>query len=156
MSSSLASVDIVVKRRDLAIHVRYAYRTSRSGKGFLTAFPRWSLERHLRRMEAPANGRWRKPTKEAVMSGQSPKKQFRMSLVVASVFDQETQNGTIHNVSITKLYKADPSDKEWQRGTSLNRDDLPLAIEVAHQAWIWIHEQQQSERAEARKAKGET
>lgn len=86
------------------------------------------------------------------MSGQKPKKQFRMGLVVASVFDQPTDNGTIFNVSITKLYKNE-GDSEWSRSTSFNRDDLPLVGKVADLAWIWIHESQQSERAEARKAK---
>jgi len=87
------------------------------------------------------------------MPGQRPKKQFRMGLVVASVFDQETQNGTIYNVSITRLYKEKPDEPEWSRSSSFNRDDLPLVGEVSRQAWTWIHSQQQSERAEARKAK---
>jgi len=88
------------------------------------------------------------------MPGQKPKKQFRMGLVVASVFDQPAENGTIFNVSITRLYKAD-GDAEWSRSTSFNRDDLPLVAEVSRQAWTWIHEHQQSERAEARKARTE-
>ena len=87
------------------------------------------------------------------MPGQKPKKQFRMGLVVASVFDQPTENGTIFNVSITKLYKENPDQPEWSRSTSFNRDDLPLVGKVADLAWTWIHENQQSERAEARKAK---
>jgi len=86
------------------------------------------------------------------MPGQKPKKQFRMGLVVASVFDQPTDNGTLFNVSISKLYKNE-GDSEWSRSTSYNRDDLPAVSEVSRQAWIWIHENQQSERAEARKAK---
>jgi len=85
------------------------------------------------------------------MPGQKPKKQFRMGLVVASVFDQPTDNGTIFNVSITKLYKNE-GDAEWSRSTSFNRDDLPLVGKVADLAWTWIRENQQSERAEARKA----
>jgi hypothetical protein len=86
------------------------------------------------------------------MPGQKPKKQFRMGLVVASVFDQPTDTGTIFNVSITKLYKNE-GDTEWSRSTSFNRDDLPLVGEVSRQAWTWIHENQQSERADARRAK---
>jgi hypothetical protein len=35
----------------------------------------------------------------------------------------------------------------------VQRDDLPLVGEVSRQAWTWIHENQQSERAESRKAK---
>ena len=87
------------------------------------------------------------------MSGQKPRKQFRLGLVVASVFDQPSENGTIFNVSITKLYRNE-GDSEWSRSTSFNRDDLPLVSEVSRQAWVWIHENQQSERAEARKARG--
>ena len=86
------------------------------------------------------------------MPGQKPKKQFRMGLVVASVFDQPTDTGTIFNVSITKLYRNE-GDAEWSRSTSFNRDDLPLVGEVSRQAWTWIHENQQSERAESRRAK---
>ena len=87
------------------------------------------------------------------MPGQKPKKQFRMGLVVASVFDQPTDTGTIFNVSISRLYKNE-GDAEWSRSTSFNRDDLPLVGEVSRQAWTWIHENQQSERAETRKARG--
>ena len=86
------------------------------------------------------------------MPGQKPKKQFRMGLVVASVFDQPTESGTIFNVSISKLYKNE-GDAEWSRSTSFNRDDLPLVAKVADLAWIWIHENQQSERAEERKTR---
>ena len=64
------------------------------------------------------------------MPGQNPKKQFRMGLVVASVFDQPTDNGTIFNVGIHKLYKNE-GDSEWSRSTSFNRDDLPLVAKVA-------------------------
>lgn len=86
------------------------------------------------------------------MPGQKPKKQFRLGLVVASVFDQPTENGTLFNVSITKLYRNE-GDSEWSRSTSFNRDDLPLVSEVSRQAWVWIHENQQTERAESRRAK---
>lgn len=88
------------------------------------------------------------------MPGQKPKKQFRMGLVVASVFDQPTDNGTIFNVGIHKLYKNE-GDTEWSRSTSFNRDDLPLVAKVADLAWCWIHETQQIERAEARKSKSD-
>ena len=79
-----------------------------------------------------------------------PVKQFRMGLVVAAVFDQESKNGTLYNVSLSRLYKQDDSDPEWQRSTSFGRDDMPLVMEVSRQAWTWIHETQQAERQSRR------
>jgi hypothetical protein len=89
------------------------------------------------------------------MSGQRPKKQFRMGRVVASIFDQTGQNGTLYNVSIVRLYKVNESDAEWQRSTSFNRDDLPLVSKVADLAWVWVYNQQQAERAAARETESE-
>lgn len=78
--------------------------------------------------------------------GDKPKKQFRLGLIVAAVFEVEAPSGGhLYNVSITRLYKAD-QDADWQRSTSFGRDDLPLVCEVAHEAWSWIHHQQQAER----------
>ncbi len=86
------------------------------------------------------------------MSGQRPKKQFRLGLVVASVFDQQTDSGTVYNVSISKLYKQDPSQPDWSRSTSFYRDDLPLVVKVADMSHTWIYQQQQAERQAAREA----
>lgn len=84
------------------------------------------------------------------MTGQRPKKQFRMGRIVASIFDQPSDTGTLFNVSITRLYKPDPDKPDWERSTSFNRDDLPIVAKVADQAWTWIHAQQQAERQAAR------
>lgn len=89
------------------------------------------------------------------MSGQRPKKMFRMGRVVASIFDQPGPNGTLYNVSISRLYKAHEEDTEWQRSTSFNRDDLPLVAKVADLAWVWVYAQQQAERQAQRDTESE-
>lgn len=77
------------------------------------------------------------------MKNTKPVKQFRLGLVVAGVFKNEHDDKTFYNVSITRLYKADGDDADWQRTHSFGREDLPRVAKVADQAWTWIHERQQ-------------
>jgi hypothetical protein len=56
----------------------------------------------------------------------------------ATIWENETTNGTRHNVTVARLYK---DGDEWKRSESFGRDDLPLLAKVVDQAHCWIFEQ---------------
>jgi len=74
-----------------------------------------------------------------------PTKQFRLGLVVASVFENEHEGRTFHSVSVSRLYKADKEAADWSRSHSFDLDDLPRVGEVTRQAYVWIQQHRQGE-----------
>ena len=76
------------------------------------------------------------------MGNTNPKKpvhEVRMGRVRAAIWENATKNGSMHNVTLTRLYKDDNDD--WADSTSFGRDDLPLLAKVADQAHSWIFSQ---------------
>lgn len=65
-----------------------------------------------------------------------PVHEVRMGRVRAAIWENETQNGTRHNVTLSRLYK---DGDEWRDSTSFGRDDLPLVEKVAALAHAWIY-----------------
>ena len=65
-----------------------------------------------------------------------PVHEVRMGRVRAAIWENETQNGTRHNVTISRLYK---DGDDWKDSTSFGRDDLPLVEKVAALAHAWIY-----------------
>ena len=72
-------------------------------------------------------------------SKKKPVHEVRLGRVRAAVWENDTKNGAMHNVTLTRLYKDD--DDNWADSTSFGRDDLPLLAKVADQAHTWIFEQ---------------
>ncbi len=69
----------------------------------------------------------------------SPKKpvhEIRMGRIRASVWGNETNNGTMFNVTFSRLYKDD--NDAWANSSSFGRDDLPLLAKVADRAHSWV------------------
>ena len=66
-----------------------------------------------------------------------PVHEIRMGRIRAAIWENETQNGTRHNVTISRLYK---DGDQWKDSTSYGRDDLPLVCKVADLAHTWIFE----------------
>ena len=64
-----------------------------------------------------------------------PVHEVRMGRIKAAIWENETQNGMRHNVTISRLYK---DGESWKDSTSFGRDDLPLVEKVAAQAHAWI------------------
>ena len=63
---------------------------------------------------------------ESMMSTSSkarPVHEIRIGRIKAAIWGNETQNGTRHNVSLSRIYK---DGDEWKDSTSFGRDDLPL------------------------------
>ena len=67
-----------------------------------------------------------------------PVHEIRIGRIKAAIWGNETQNGTRHNVSISRIYK---DGEEWKQTTSFGRDDLPLVAKVVDMAHLWIYEQ---------------
>jgi hypothetical protein len=67
-----------------------------------------------------------------------PVHEVRLGRIRAAVWENGTQNGTRHNVTLSRLYK---DGDDWKDSTSFGRDDLPLVAKVADMAHSWIFEQ---------------
>jgi len=77
--------------------------------------------------------------KQKEKSKVKPVREFRIGRIKAAIWANETDNGTRHNVTFSRLYKLDGG--EWQDSTSFGRDDLPLLAKVADRVHSWIFEQ---------------
>ena len=68
---------------------------------------------------------------------QKPVHEIRLGRIKAAIWANETDNGTRHNVVITRLYK---DGDEWKTSTSFGREELPLVAKVADLAHSWIYQ----------------
>ncbi len=66
-----------------------------------------------------------------------PVHEIRFGRIRAAIWQNETENGMRHNVTISRLYK---DGDDWKDSTSFGRDDLPLVAKVCDQAHTWIFE----------------
>lgn len=78
--------------------------------------------------------REREKSKEKVR----PVHEVRLGRIRAAVWENETQNGTRHNVTLSRLYK---DGDQWKDSASFGRDDLPLVMKVADLVHTWIFQQ---------------
>lgn len=67
-----------------------------------------------------------------------PIHEIRLGRIKAAIWENATQNGTRHNVTVSRLYK---DGDDWKDSTSFGRDDLPLVSKVVDQAHSWIFNQ---------------
>ena len=81
------------------------------------------------------------------MESKRPIHQVRIGRIVAAIWENETERGTRHNVTISRIYKPDGAD--WKRTDSFGRDDLPTVEKVADLAFRWIHDQRKDADSEA-------
>ncbi len=75
----------------------------------------------------------------AKSSATKPVHEIRMGRIKAAIWENETQNGTRHNVTCQRIYKDDSG--EWKASDSFGREDLPLLAKVVDQAHTWIYQQ---------------
>ena len=71
-----------------------------------------------------------------------PVHEIRTGRVRAAIWENDTQNGTRHNVTFSRLYR---DGEQWKDSSSFGRDDLPLLAKVADQVHTWIYQQSQSQ-----------
>jgi len=72
-------------------------------------------------------------------SSARPVHEIRMGRIKAAIWENETQTGVRHNVTVQRIYKDER--QEWQSSDSFGRDDLPLLAKVVDQAHDWIYQQ---------------
>jgi hypothetical protein len=72
---------------------------------------------------------------------QKPVHEIRLGAVKAAIWENKTQNGKRHNVTVTRLYK---DDQEWKYSDSFGRDDLPLLDKVIDLCHTWIFQSVQT------------
>ena len=65
----------------------------------------------------------------------APVHEIRLGRIRAAIWENETQNGKRHNVTVSRLYK---DGDDWKDSTSFGRDDLPLVGKVTDLAHSWI------------------
>lgn len=73
------------------------------------------------------------------MSKKKPVHEVRLGRIRAAIWENETSNGTRHNVTFSRLYRDDQGN--WQDSASFGRDDLPLLWKVADCVHTWIFQQ---------------
>ena len=66
-----------------------------------------------------------------------PVHEIRLGRIRAAIWQNETETGLRHNVTLSRLYK---DGDDWKDSTSFGRDDLPLVAKVSDQAHSWIFE----------------
>lgn len=75
-----------------------------------------------------------------------PVHEVRLGRIKAAIWENETQTGTRHNVTLQRIYR---DGEQWKSTDSFGRDDLPLVAKVADLAHSWIFEQAQMAEPEA-------
>lgn len=66
-----------------------------------------------------------------------PVDEVKFGSIVASIWKNDSKNGTHYNVTITRLYK---DGDNWKRSESFGRDDLLVAAKVLDLAHTRIYE----------------
>ena len=84
---------------------------------------------------------------------QKPVHEIRMGRIKAAIWANETDNGTRHNVTITRLYK---DGDEWKTSTSFGREELPLVAKVADMAHTWIYQHGQESNGDSQQNNGDS
>jgi len=84
---------------------------------------------------------------------QKPVHEVRLGRIKAAIWANETDNGTRHNVTITRLYK---DGDEWKTSTSFGREELPLVAKVADLAHTWIFQQGQESNGDSQHSNGDS
>ncbi|MDZ4850372.1 MAG: hypothetical protein SGI77_13890 [Pirellulaceae bacterium] len=73
----------------------------------------------------------------ATQTAKRPVHEIRLGRIKAAIWENDTKDGTRHNISLSRIYK---DGNSWKDSTSFGRDDLPLVIKVADLAHTWVYE----------------
>ena len=69
---------------------------------------------------------------------QKPAHEIRLGRIKATIWENQTENGSRYNVTVSRLYK---DGDEWKQTASFGRDDLPLVAKVVDLVHTWCYEQ---------------
>lgn len=67
-----------------------------------------------------------------------PVYEVRYGIIKAVIWRNDTQNGPMHNVTVSRLYK---DGDEWKESSGFGRDDLLVLAKALDDAHTWIHSQ---------------
>ena len=79
------------------------------------------------------------------MEKKKPVKKFFLGDVTAAIWENESQGGTFHSVTLTRRYK---EGETFRDSSSFGLFDLPKLIQVAARALAWISFQDRDEKPE--------
>lgn len=65
-----------------------------------------------------------------------PAHEIRYGGVKAVIWRNQTANGSMHNVTFSRLYK---EGDEWRETSGFNTEDLPIIAKLAFDVHSWIH-----------------
>jgi hypothetical protein len=83
------------------------------------------------------------PATEPAPANNQPVHVVRLRNIRAAIWRNDTEFGTRHNVTVSRLYKDD--QQQWRTTDSFGRDDLLLLAKVIDHAHTWICQQVQSQ-----------
>jgi hypothetical protein len=83
------------------------------------------------------------PPAEPAAAKTQPVHVVRLRNIRAAIWQNDTEFGTRHNATVSRLYKDD--EGQWRTSDSFGRDDLLLLAKVLDLAHTWISEQSQSQ-----------
>jgi len=72
---------------------------------------------------------------------QRPVHEVRLGRIKATIWANQSDNGTWYNVTVSRSYK---DGDEWKSSSSFGRDELLTAAKAADLANTWIHNQSQA------------
>lgn len=79
-----------------------------------------------------------------------PVHEFRMGRISAAIWENHSEQGIRHNVTVCKKYK---TGDQWRETQSYSREDLPLVIKVLDQCHTWIYTHGNSSPDDAKRPK---
>lgn len=84
-------------------------------------------------------------SRDGERTANAPVAVFRYRGVSASVFENRSEQDIPYfKVSVVRTYK---DGEEFKTTSAFSRDDLPIVVHVAEQAWDWILNAEASQRA---------
>lgn len=73
----------------------------------------------------------------ATATAKRPVHEIRLGRIKAAIWENETREGTRHNITLSRIYK---DNGNWKDSASFGRDDLPLVAKVSDMAHTWVYE----------------
>ena len=83
------------------------------------------------------------PTTEPAPPRTQPVHVVRLRNIRGAIWQNDTEFGIRHNVTVNRLYKDD--EQQWRTSDSFGRDDLLLLAKVLDLAHTWISEYTQGQ-----------
>ena len=80
-------------------------------------------------------------------SAKPPVHTIRYGAIKASIWLNQTRNGAMHNITVSRTYK---DGEQWMDSSSFAYDDLLLVAKALNECHSWIHEQFTSDSMEGK------